>query len=137
MIQYCWNAKNDLLRCFYFMHSPNAWYYGLKENQLYVYDSQYDELDCLGDPSDGLLPLLLEWEDAKRRKTLSELASNSGTLIDRHFRAHLRLDSKSGTNLSRLITLRFHPCSPKTLSVPPRDLAETSAQSRKQILQTS
>jgi hypothetical protein len=32
----------------YFMESSNVWFYGHKAGELYVFDSEYDELDCLG-----------------------------------------------------------------------------------------
>jgi hypothetical protein len=32
----------------YFMEDANVWFYGVKAGQLYVFDSVYDELDCLG-----------------------------------------------------------------------------------------
>jgi len=50
--------------CF-FMDSANVWYYGSKDDQLYVYDSETDELDSLGPVRSGLEQLLTEWEQAK------------------------------------------------------------------------
>jgi hypothetical protein len=38
----------------YFMEDSNVWFYGVKAGQLYVFDSIYDELDCLG-PVDSAL----------------------------------------------------------------------------------
>jgi hypothetical protein len=49
----------------FFMDSANVWYYGLKGDQLYVYDSATDELDSLGPVRMALEQLLTEWERAK------------------------------------------------------------------------
>jgi hypothetical protein len=50
--------------CF-FMDSANVWFYGLKGDRLYVYDSETGELDSLGLVQPALATLLGEWEEAK------------------------------------------------------------------------
>jgi hypothetical protein len=47
-------------RICYFMDSANVWFYGLKDSQLFVYDAETDELDCLGDIEQALKRLLEE-----------------------------------------------------------------------------
>jgi hypothetical protein len=54
----------DAAVCF-FMDSGNVWYYGVKEDQLFVYDSETDELDSLGAVACALQELFAEWEQAK------------------------------------------------------------------------
>jgi hypothetical protein len=48
----------------YFMDAANVWFYGSKEDALYVYDSATDELDSLGPIGSGLDQLLADWEQA-------------------------------------------------------------------------
>lgn len=57
--------EHDASVCF-FMDAANVWYYGVKGQELYVFDSETDELDCLGPVQSGLSKLLSEWELAKR-----------------------------------------------------------------------
>jgi hypothetical protein len=47
--------------CF-FMDAANVWFYGSKGKQLFVFDSETDELDSLGPFANGLDQLLAEWE---------------------------------------------------------------------------
>jgi hypothetical protein len=49
----------------FFMDSANVWYYGVKEDQLYVYDAAMDELGSLGRIQTALEQLLIEWKRAK------------------------------------------------------------------------
>lgn len=50
----------------FFMDSANVWYYAIKENSLYVFDSQTDEVDCIGDLA-SVETLLTEWEEVKNQ----------------------------------------------------------------------
>lgn len=54
----------DPTLCF-FMDSANVWYYAVKGNELFAYDSQFDELDSLGEIASGLDQLLTAWERAE------------------------------------------------------------------------
>lgn len=47
----------------YFMESANVWYYGHKAGELYVFDSQTDELDSLGPVEQALDELIDQWEN--------------------------------------------------------------------------
>lgn len=49
----------------FFMDSANVWYYGYKAGDLYVFDTETDELDSLGPVEPALETLMDEWEDAK------------------------------------------------------------------------
>jgi hypothetical protein len=53
--------------CF-FMDSANIWFYGIKDGQLYVFDSPGAELDCLGSVETAFEILLAEWEAAKTQR---------------------------------------------------------------------
>jgi hypothetical protein len=46
----------------YFADAANVWYYGLKEDVLYVYDASTEEFDQLGAVEVELSKLLEEWE---------------------------------------------------------------------------
>jgi hypothetical protein len=49
----------------FFMDAGNVWFYGLKDDDLYVYDAGAGELDRLGSAKEALSALLDEWEQAK------------------------------------------------------------------------
>ena len=49
----------------YFMDCSNVWFYGLHDNDLYVFDAATGELDCLGTPQSAIRALIQEWEDAQ------------------------------------------------------------------------
>jgi hypothetical protein len=53
--------------CF-FMDASNVWFYGIKESQLYVYDAEFEELDCLGDMQSSLEELIDQWEKADEKE---------------------------------------------------------------------
>ena len=46
----------------FFMDASNVWFYGVKENELYVYDSGTCKLDTLGPIEEAVSQLLEEWE---------------------------------------------------------------------------
>lgn len=46
----------------YFMDSANVWFYGLKNGELFVYDSSFDELDSLGPAHSAIQQLLVEYD---------------------------------------------------------------------------
>ncbi len=46
----------------FFMHAANVWYYGLKGGELYVFDSEFDELDSLGPVEAALEEIMDRWE---------------------------------------------------------------------------
>ena len=46
----------------YFMDEHNVLFYGAKRGDLYVFDSQTDELDCLGPVEQALETVLADWE---------------------------------------------------------------------------
>jgi len=46
----------------YFMEAANVWYYGLKGTELYVFDSEFDELDSLGPVEPALEEVIDRWE---------------------------------------------------------------------------
>ena len=48
----------------FFMDSANVWYYGHKAGELYVFDTQTDELDSLGPIERVLETLMDQWEVA-------------------------------------------------------------------------
>ena len=48
----------------YFMEASNVWFYGIKAGDLYVFDSEMDELDSLGPIEPALEILMDEWEAA-------------------------------------------------------------------------
>jgi hypothetical protein len=50
--------------CF-FMDAANVWYYAVKNEHLYVLDTDTDEIDCLGATGTALHGLLTEWEQAE------------------------------------------------------------------------
>ena len=56
--------RTDPAICF-FMDSANVWFYGLKNGELLVYDSETEELDRLGPIEIELERLISEWEQAK------------------------------------------------------------------------
>jgi len=47
----------------FFMDAANVWYYGHKAGELYVFDSQTDELDSLGPVEQALDELIDQWEN--------------------------------------------------------------------------
>ncbi len=47
------------------MDAANVWYYGLKDGDLYVCDSETGELDSLGPVEAEIERLLIPWEEAK------------------------------------------------------------------------
>jgi hypothetical protein len=50
----------------FFMDQNNIWFYGVKKSQLYVFDSEFDELDCLGPVEQALETVIDELEAARR-----------------------------------------------------------------------
>lgn len=48
----------------FFMDAANVWFYGFKEGDLYVYDSEVSELTRLGSFSHALRGVLQQWEQA-------------------------------------------------------------------------
>jgi hypothetical protein len=46
----------------FFMHAANVWYYGLKGGELYVFDSEFDELDSMGPVEAALEEVMDRWE---------------------------------------------------------------------------
>ena len=48
----------------FFMDSCNVWFYGMKEGDMYVYDSGTGELDRLGPANETMMTLLEEWEES-------------------------------------------------------------------------
>jgi len=46
------------------MDASNVWYYGHKKGELYVFDTETDELDSLGPVESALEALMDQWEDA-------------------------------------------------------------------------
>ncbi len=46
----------------YFMDEHNVLFYGVKRGDLYVFDSETDELDCLGPVEPALEAILANWE---------------------------------------------------------------------------
>jgi len=48
----------------FFMDAANVWYYALKGDQLYVFDSELEELDERGSLEKEVARLLAEWEEA-------------------------------------------------------------------------
>jgi len=50
----------------YFMDEDNVFFYGIKKGELYVYDSETDELDSLGPIEQALETVLDELEAARR-----------------------------------------------------------------------
>lgn len=57
--------KLDPQICF-FMDSANVWFYGLRNGELFVYDSGTEELDTLGPVKPAIQHLVDEFEDATR-----------------------------------------------------------------------
>ena len=51
----------------FFMDSANVWFYGAKNDQLFVYDCETEELDFLGSLEQELETLLDQWEHVKRK----------------------------------------------------------------------
>lgn len=49
----------------FFMDAANVWYYGLKGDELYVYDAPNGELYARGPVGSALVALLQEWEEAE------------------------------------------------------------------------
>ncbi len=49
----------------FFMNASGVWYYGYKQGDLYVFDSEFDELDSLGPIEPALQTLMDEWEAAR------------------------------------------------------------------------
>jgi hypothetical protein len=49
----------------YFMECANVWFYGVRNRDLYVYDSETGELDCLGPIRREFALLIQQWEEAK------------------------------------------------------------------------
>ncbi len=47
----------------FFMEASNVWYYGLKDGELYVFDSEFGELDSLGPVESALEEAMDRWED--------------------------------------------------------------------------
>ena len=45
----------------YFMDAANVWYYGHKAGELWVYDTTFDELDCLGPIEPAIEELIEQW----------------------------------------------------------------------------
>jgi hypothetical protein len=52
----------------FFMDASNVWYYGLKEGDLYAFDAEFEELDCLGNPNLQMTELLERWEDKEDKR---------------------------------------------------------------------
>lgn len=48
----------------YFMDEDNVLYYGVKKGELWVFDNEYDELDCLGPIEQALEKLLDDFFEA-------------------------------------------------------------------------
>jgi hypothetical protein len=48
----------------YFMDAYNVYYYGIKAGDLYVFDAEMDELDCLGPIESAIETLMDEFEAA-------------------------------------------------------------------------
>jgi hypothetical protein len=48
----------------FFMDAAGIWYYGIKKGELWVFDTERDELDCLGKIEPALETLLDDWEEA-------------------------------------------------------------------------
>lgn len=48
----------------FFMDAANVWFYGAKEGELYVYDSETSELTRLGPLGQAIRGLLQQWEQA-------------------------------------------------------------------------
>lgn len=48
----------------FFMDAANVWFYGMKEGELYVYDSETAELTRLGPFDQAIRELLQQWEQA-------------------------------------------------------------------------
>jgi len=48
----------------FFMDAANVWFYGHKASELYVYDGETGELDCLGPLESAIVQLISEWEVA-------------------------------------------------------------------------
>ena len=57
-------STHDSAVCF-FMDAANVWFYGVKDAQLFSYDAESDELDCMGPLEQAMAALLEEWEHAK------------------------------------------------------------------------
>jgi hypothetical protein len=53
-------ANTDRIQ--YFMHSANVWYYGTAQGQLYVFDAETVELECLGPTAEALMKVVDQWE---------------------------------------------------------------------------
>jgi hypothetical protein len=51
----------------YFMDASNVYFYGIKAGQLYVFDAETDELDCLG-PVEQALETLMDEQEALWRE---------------------------------------------------------------------
>jgi len=49
----------------FFMDAADVWYYGLKGDELYVYDAPNGELYARGPVGSALVTLLQEWEEAR------------------------------------------------------------------------
>ncbi len=52
----------------YFMDSSNVWFYGHKAGELYVFDSETDELDSLGPIESAIETLIDEWEAVREER---------------------------------------------------------------------
>jgi hypothetical protein len=50
----------------FFMDAANVEYFGHKAGELYVFDTETDELDCLGPIEPALEALMDQWEEAGR-----------------------------------------------------------------------
>ncbi len=48
----------------FFMDSANVWFYGLRDGELFVYDSGTQELDGMGPAQAAIEELLIEFEEA-------------------------------------------------------------------------
>ena len=46
----------------YFMAAANVWFYGVKQDRLFAYDSETDEFDSLGEIEAALHTVLRSWE---------------------------------------------------------------------------
>lgn len=47
------------------MDAANVWFYGVKDEQLFSYDAETDELECKGPLEQAMFALLGEWDKAK------------------------------------------------------------------------
>jgi hypothetical protein len=52
----------------YFMDAANVWFYGFRDNHLFVYDIETDELDDLGEIESALDTVIDGWDNARNQK---------------------------------------------------------------------